>query len=284
MDKPDWALRFLAQMCSQHCEELTEWLATSNSSRADAPRLAAARSLAISALPAGLAFELANEAKLFVRTRMPAMTDASTRPILLETILRLVRFRHAIEPLGGSSPERTTHSLGGRLMTGLSHLRKGGAPESPEMRARATSGVGELLAGFEHGLEQFAALFAQEADNTNTAAAHSTSSVAGISDVWTAADSEFMREKIASSVGSSGSGWRARAPESHEVDGAGAPSGAELATLLADLLEKSRERAECLSAKAARRTYVQRALEPGLLQALAALRGRWNGARGTLAR
>ncbi|CAK0823583.1 unnamed protein product [Prorocentrum cordatum] len=83
-----------------------------------------------------------------------------------------------------------------------------------------------------------------------------------------------------------GSAWQRQALRlrrlSGPVDGE-EPEAARLAALLADLCEASRSRAECLSTPAARSIYTARVLEPGVRDAMGAVRARWNAVGDLLA-
>lgn len=95
----------------------------------------------------------------------------------------------------------------------------------------------------------------------------------GFLDVWAAADGEYVAERLSSALVDGGPGWR---PHGLLDQSDGDVEAAGITTLLADLFDKARERAECLSAKRARATYSEKVLDPGLRKVTAAVRTRWN--------
>jgi len=116
MDKPEWAFVYLVNLASNHIEELQKWEAAAhessiNSSSASMeasdtavlPPLSESQhnSLKKVDLHMGLALELAQEASLFVRSRMPLLVQPDAQPLLLHTIHHLVQFYHDISAIGG---------------------------------------------------------------------------------------------------------------------------------------------------------------------------------------
>lgn len=112
MDKPEWAFRFLTELCADHCDELQAWFADAltedGGTRPPAgqahagPNVETLRALD-AALPAALVLVIAREAQVFVRARMPLLADASERAILFHTIGQLVRFRESVAEIGGDN-------------------------------------------------------------------------------------------------------------------------------------------------------------------------------------
>jgi len=200
-------------------------------------------------------------------------------------------------------------SLGG-LMADLTHLRKGDqepVEERPAQEERSVQGqIGKVGANFMRGLSRLKGA----PTDVNAPADFDTGGVVdtvrsgadglvrglttladtvigeaneaepeGFLDVWVGADSEFISEKLRIALQAVGGGaWRRRPIIKHVVDGVeGAreePEAFELATLIPDLFDKSRLRAECFSSTA-RGKYSERVLGAGLRQAVDALRDRW---------
>jgi len=205
-------------------------------------------------------------------------------------------------PEGSSSPEADATASGGGgdagsvLMAGISHLRKAERDQPVAAKGRmeedgqADSKIGKvgarLMAGLSH-LRPLAPVSASaeaagpsqddcDADAREAAQDHGP----GCLDVWAAADAEFLRDKIAAAAVAGGSGWQPNPLHFDALPGGApetaGPQAAELATLLGDLFERARERAECLASSASRAAYARQVLDPALLQTVAAVRGRWN--------
>lgn len=363
MDKPEWAFKYLLNTCRDHRELLEKWVAEAGEGEAE--------SLVI----AGLALAMADEARLFIRARMPALCHHEARPVFLQTVHHLMRFQRDIGDMGGpvvgpaasrtvfadfdenrplqdssgspadeagpaspsqraSAPAPAADAEEGRatpaaassvLMAGLSHLRsdaKGDAEpaqeQAPGAEASVQGQIGKVGAQFMAGLSRFrlgaasaAASNAEFGDRLLTGLSQFADEVAeeavefaeaeveadesrpgrGFLDVWIEADAEFVSEKLSSSLAVEGAtgAWKTRPLRLAAEDWAGSsasgmagePGGkagaevAELATLIADLFEKVKERAACLSTEKARGTYAAHVLGMGLLKAVEALRARW---------
>jgi len=348
MDKPEWAFKYLADLSSDHGEQLEQWLRealgsslgdpidSGQETRAGGGSLGLAQKAALRChdLPAGLATTLAGEARLFLRARMPLLARRESHDTLLLTLQHLVRFCSDIRALGGPSAaavavadfdaNRPIEELGvgghpdgdvaesealdvatagqaepstatSGLMAGLSRLRTAGFTTEAEEHhparsssrllavsavaavsgsaAAAVAGVSGSAAAAVAGLSQFADAVTDEA--------HST----GFLDVWAKADMEFVSGKLTAAFGSGGAAWRPRPLRSGGVGGSKTaaeqpgreePEAAELATLVADLFSKSRERAECFATNRAREKYALQVLGTGLDHVAVQIRERWN--------
>lgn len=156
--------------------------------------------------------------------------------------------------------------------------RTGGGPAARKAPAPAsrTAAIGKGLgAAFEQLAE------GMEAD--------STAEAVGFLDLWAEADAEEIHAQLSKRLaGSDGPAWKRKPVAPGPLDTsaqlsapslagpADGPAAAELSTLLADLFDKARGRAECLSTDAGRRAYCVKVLEPGLQLAVSEVRGRWN--------
>jgi len=104
MDKPEWALRYLVDLSTDHGAELERWQGAAVGGHLgqdlSCRRLTALQDID---LASGLVVELAREAKLFVRARMPLLATPEASPLLLHTMQHFVRFHADINVVGKSS-------------------------------------------------------------------------------------------------------------------------------------------------------------------------------------
>lgn len=226
MDKPEWAFRYLTDLLSDHLAELDSWGA--------------------SQLSEGLCQSLAQEARLFLRLRMPLLAkDEGGRTLLYQTLQQLVKFHASMQALGGESCTQV-------LMKDFDTNRPLEEVSSPSpTRPREGSLIAARLARAVRGREEELPL--------------------GFLDVFTSADASFIAEKLESALQSSA--WRVQ-PVDAKTDGS--PEIFALGTLLPDLLERAAERCACLATEVARRSYCNLVLAPGLRQSATALKQRWN--------
>jgi hypothetical protein len=179
-----------------------------------------------------------------------------------------------------ATPSAPSGSVGAGLMAGLSralapmldgeeHSAVDSAVDAAAVGSQLKSRRDDLIAG----LTQFADDVVDAANEPDKAKPQ------GFLDVWIEADAEFIADKLQKSMQqeSGGSGWKRR-PLRHATEAAKEePEVAELATLVADLFDKSRGRADCFATAAARGAYSDRVLGAGLRQVVSAIRERWNG-------
>lgn len=203
--------------------------------------------------------------------------------MLLHTLQRFVRFHNDILALGGRVAataafadfdtnrrlQPCTHD--GEAQESEAHEETPDSPgRSSGTRQLLVTGLVSRVAGLRAGAEP-------EAETQQASVANQDGSTPlGFLDVWVLADAEFVSEKLVTLLGASEAAWRPRplSVGAAPVEAAEQPEAAELATLVADLFEKARERAECLVTSQA--SYTRRVLGPGLEQAISAVKSRWN--------
>jgi len=175
----------------------------------------------------------------------------------------------------GTTDESGNSGLFGSLMGGLSQLTKGDVVTQGLEHLesdRLLSGLSKLAEDAEKTASMI--MNAEPADLRPQ----------GFLDVWCEADASFVSEKLSVLIGASNTAWRPKrlhfgsfVDESSPEFSKEYPAAAELVTVVADLLEKARERAECLATITARSTYSTRVLDLGLRQVLGAIKEQWNG-------
>lgn len=228
MDKPEWAFRYLTDLLSDHLAELDSWGASPE-------------------LSENLCRSLAEEARLFLRLRMPLLAkDEGGRTLLYQTLQQLVKFHASMQALGGES---CTQVLMEDFDTNRP-LEELSSP-SPTRPTREGGLIAARLARAVRGREEEVPL--------------------GFLDVFTSADASFITDKLDSALQSSA--WRVQ-PVDAKMDGS--PDIFALGTLLPDLLERAAERCRCLATEVAQGSYCKLVLAPGLRQSATALKQRWN--------
>eukprot|EP00930_Biecheleria_cincta_P003390 TRINITY_DN104321_c0_g1_i1.p1 TRINITY_DN104321_c0_g1~~TRINITY_DN104321_c0_g1_i1.p1 ORF type:complete len:879 (-),score=173.23 TRINITY_DN104321_c0_g1_i1:34-2391(-) len=286
MDKPEWAFRYLMDLVKDHMAELQRWLNDFFGSEARSDAEGGGELLT------GLVIALAQEAKLFVRVRLPPLAaDAEARASLLQTLQHLVRLHGDMLAAGGPQAAKVLFAdFDSNRLLDPQGKESGSDPGHSSGPAKSPGGRGLLGVRLVKGLSQLATRSEDDGSGVQLAADHTSPAsraASGFLDVWISVDAEFIADKLTRGLSEGGSAWRtkqlkhlpfveqhAAAPES--ATAGSSPEVLEMSNLLVDLFERAAERVACLATEKARATYCAFVMAPALRQVLEAVKTRWN--------